>query len=475
MSRDPSSSKPGSLAATDAALPALRLYRLGKLVSASVDLDTTLEAVADAAHELVGAESTAILLQEDGDTLVVRVGRGGAAGTVGERVPIGAGVLGRALIEGRPVCIDDMLTEMDRTRPDREAHSAIRSYLVAPLVWRGDTLGAVVVSAREPGVFGAAECALAGELAEQAAMAAAHGRAAREEVDRRAELESLNLALQRARQHLVRVEKLTAIGQLANGIVHELNTPLGVITSNLSVLAGYGDSLGRLALATRAAAAQLHEGDPHRTAVAVLDAGLEVADLDYILKDLPALTTESIGSANRIAEIVRSVALFARGDAQRLVPVNVEDALQSAVTLAWNELRHRAKLEPEYVGVPYVIGSASELTQVFARLLLNAAQALPARGGIVTVSTAHVNGAVVIRIADNGRGIPLEDTSRVFEPFFTTRPAGEGIGLGLSICRGIITRHQGTLELQSVPGGGTTVTIRLGAAPLVQPDEHSTL
>src|SRR5579859_4256681 len=185
---------------TDAVLPALTLYRLGKLVSASLDLDTTLEAIADAAHELIGAESTAILLQEDGEHLVIRVGRGCAASAVGERVPIGAGVVGRALIEGRPVCVDDMQTEPHRARPDLDERSGIRAYLAAPLIWRGDTLGVVTVAASEPGVFGTAESVLAGELAEQAAAAVAHARTYAEELARRAQLEGMNLALQRAQQ-----------------------------------------------------------------------------------------------------------------------------------------------------------------------------------------------------------------------------------------------------------------------------------
>src|SRR5438105_1342456 len=346
-----------------------------------------------------------------------------------------------------------VLAESSRARPDLDERSGIRSYLAAPLVWRGDTLGVVTVASTQPGVFGEAEYTLAGELAEQAAAAVAHARAFAEEQARRQELESMNLALQRAQQHLVQVEKLTAIGQLAHGIAHELNTPLGVIISNLSVLAGYGDSLGRLAVVTREAATQLHAGQPPATVAATLDAGLKVADLDYVLDDLPALTSESIDSAKRIADIVRSVALFARGDAQPLVPVNVEDALQSAVTLAWNELKHRATLERDYTGVPPVIGSASELTQVFVHLLLNASQALPERGGVVSISTAYANGGVTIRIADNGSGIPRENISRVFEPFFTTRAVGEGIGLGLSICHGIISRHQGTIDIQSALGG----------------------
>jgi signal transduction histidine kinase len=224
---------------------------------------------------------------------------------------------------------------------------------------------------------------------------------------------------------------------------------------------------------TREAAAQLHEGQSPDIVAEVLDAGLKVADLDYILEDLPALSTESTASANRIAEIVRSVAMFARSDAERSGPVDVEGALQSAITLAWNELKQCAEFKREYAGVPPVTGSASELTQVFVHLLLNAAQAIPERGGVVTVSTAYADGGVTIRIADNGSGIPLQNLSRVFEPFFTTRPVGGGIGLGLSICHGIISRHQGTIDIQSVRGGGTTVTVRLAAAPARVPESLS--
>jgi signal transduction histidine kinase len=230
-------------------------------------------------------------------------------------------------------------------------------------------------------------------------------------------------ALQYARQQLLRVEKLAAIGQLAPGIAHELNTPLGVIISNLSVLAGYGASLAQVTLVTR-------------------DGGPPAADLDYILEDLPALTTESIASANRLAEIVQSVALFARDDAQNMAPLNIEDALQAAITLTWHELKQRATVNRELTGVPPIVGSASELALVFVHLLRRAAQALPARGGVVSISTAYADGGVTIRIADNG----------------------VASGAALPLAHAVISRHQGTIDVQSGLAGGTTVTIRLTAA-----------
>jgi two-component system NtrC family sensor kinase len=301
----------------------------------------------------------------------------------------------------------------------------------------------ITAGSASPGRYGEAEVELANELAEQAAAGVAHAHDYAEQLERRKELEGLNRALVQAEQRLVQTEKLTAIGHLANGIAHELNTPLGVIISNLSVLVGYGESLGRLAR----------------------EAGVGGSDLDYMLEDLPALTTESTASANRIAEIVRSVSIFAQTGAGHMGPISVEEALEAGLTLALTNIKHRARVERIFAGVPAVVGNASELTQVFVHLLLNAAQALDERGGVITVSTAAEDGHVAVRIADNGHGIAKESLARVFEPFFTTRSIGEGTGLGLAVCHGIITRHDGTIDIQSVPGSGTTVTVRLVAAP----------
>jgi signal transduction histidine kinase len=335
-----------------------------------------------------------------------------------------------------------MLSEPNRARPDLDERSGIRSFLAAPLVWRGVSLGVITAGSRSPGVYGETQLELASELAEQAAAGVAHAHAYAEQLARRTQLEDLNRALVLAEQRLVQTEKLTAIGHLAHGIAHELNTPLGVIISNLSVLVGYGESLGRLAR----------------------EAGLGGGDLDYMLEDLPALTSESTASANRIAEIVRSVSIFAQSGSGHMAPMSIEDSLEAGLTLALTEIKHRARVVRTFGGVAGVVGNASELTQVFVHLLLNAAQALDERGGVVTVSTADEGGQVAVRIADNGHGIPKESLARVFEPFFTTRPIGEGTGLGLAVCHGIVTRHGGTIDIESVPGGETTVTVRLAAA-----------
>jgi signal transduction histidine kinase len=259
-------------------------------------------------------------------------------------------------------------------------------------------------------------------------------------------------------------EKLAAIGHLAHGIAHELNTPLGVIVSNLSVLGQYVDALMGIANAADEAVADLRAGAPSDRVAGALTAAVRQADLSYLRGDLPQLLGESTASAERIATIVRSVATFARRDADQVAAVDLEQALELAVTLAWNELKHHAAVTRNFMHVPPVLGHVSELTQVFVHLLLNAAGAFGEdRSGTITISCSSDEQHVIVEIADTGCGIRSEDLARVFDPFFTTREPGQGTGMGLAVCHGIVTRHGGRLSLDSTLGEGTTVTVRLPA------------
>lgn len=444
------------------------LHRMTAVVTASLDLDTTLGAILDAAQELTGAHLVAILLLESAEQLVIRIGRGDVASALGERVPANQGIVGRALQNRRPVLVPDMLTEIGRARPDLDARSGLRTYLVVPLIWRGDALGAVTVGSTEPDTITATQVALIGELVVHAAAAVAHSRDYGREQARRLEVENLNRTLaeqtaelERTQQQLVQTEKLRAIGQLAHGIAHEINTPLGVVVSNLSVLDQYGQTLANVANLARQTVEQQRDDRSPGLDVDKLAAMLDAADLDYLLQDLPQLIEESSASAQSIATIIRSVATFARRDADRVSPVEVESLLETAITLAWNEIKHRGDVVRDFGAAPRTFGHVSELTQVFVHLLLNAAQALDERRGTITISTRTDTDGVVITIADTGRGIAAEHLARVFDPFFTTRPPGRGTGMGLAVCHGIISRHGGAISLDSTPGQGTQVTVRL--------------
>lgn len=450
------------------------LHQVGKVVTASLDLDSTLSSILDAAYVLTRVQLVGILLLDDPDYLVIRAARGDVAAAVGERIPAEAGIVGRALRERQPVLVNDMQVEETRARPDLDILSGLRTYLVVPLVWRSEALGALTVGAPRPSALNAVHTGLICELAEQASAAVAHARdyareqSVREETERLyRSLEDRTRALEQAHQQLVQAEKLSAIGQLAHGIAHELNTPLGVIVSNLSVLGRYSDSLASIAQTASHTAERLRAPEPAGEIAEALETSLRAADLEYVLGDLPELLVESTASAERIASIVRSISIFARRDADQDSPVDLTDALESAVTLAWNELKHCGDVQRAFSDRPRVYGHTSELTQVFVHLLLNAAHAMDERGTI-SISTTCDHPDVVVTITDTGRGIQPEHLGRVFDPFFTTRPPGQGTGMGLAVCHGIIARHGGSISLASAPGQGTSVFVRL---PLMAPTE----
>jgi signal transduction histidine kinase len=370
-----------------------------------------------------------------------------------------------------------MAQDSRRARPDLDDRYGVRCFVAVPLIWQAERLGVVTLAFTEPHALSESDLALACALAEQAAVAVAHARDYAEEQRLRAESEEImrqfveqSQQLERVQRQLIQNEKLTAIGQLIQGLAHEMNTPLSVVIANLSVLGRYAESLSDVARAAQQVLPQL-QADPLAAAlVAPLDEAVQAADLEYVLDDLPALVDESSAGARRVADLVRSVGTFARRDTNGPQPLAIGEVLEAALNLASNELKHRARVERAFAdNLPPVLGLASELTQVFVHLLINAAQALKDAPGRVTVGVAHTGADVTVTVTDTGRGIAPEHLERVFEPFFTTRAPGEGTGMGLAVCYGIIQRHGGWIGIDSHPGEGTRVTVRL---PLAETAPH---
>jgi two-component system NtrC family sensor kinase len=272
------------------------------------------------------------------------------------------------------------------------------------------------------------------------------------------------VALDPTAEQIAQGEKLAAIGHLAHGIAHELNTPLGVIISNLSVLKQYGESLATYAAVAQEAAVALDNGEAPALVAEKLRAAEKTADLGFVLDDLPGLAEDSAAGAQRMAAIVRSVATFAQTSTGQFTPVSIEEAVEAAATLTSNELKQRGALVKHFAGVAPVMGQLGELTQVFVHLLLNAAQALEGSQGTITLETQQEPGQVVVKVIDTGRGMSADQTAEMFNPFFTTRPAGHGTGMGLAACHGIVVRHSGRISVESSVGVGTTMTVRLPVA-----------
>ncbi len=266
------------------------------------------------------------------------------------------------------------------------------------------------------------------------------------------ELTALNNKLGEAQSQLLHSEKMAAIGQLAAGVAHEINNPIGFVNSNLASLRTYAGQLLSVINAYEQGVAEK------------IGQARQAADLDFLREDLPALLSESQEGLDRVTKIVQALKDFSRVDDTGRQLADLNAAMESTLNVVWNELKYKAELIRELGDLPKVDCIPAQINQVFTNLLVNAAQAIPVRGKIFVRSRLDGD-TVCFEIEDTGQGMSEEVRRRIFEPFFTTKPVGKGTGLGLSISYDIVVKkHGGRLEVTSEPGKGTCFLIAL---PLV--------
>lgn len=270
------------------------------------------------------------------------------------------------------------------------------------------------------------------------------------------DLTELNRKLSDAQDKLVQSEKLASIGQLAAGVAHEINNPIGFIFSNFGTLEKYLAQLFDMLKAYEEAEPAL-AGTP---AAARLLRLREEIELDYLKDDIPALMAESKDGIQRVRKIVQDLKDFSRVDArQEWEWVNLHTGIDSTLNIVNNEIKYKADVVRQYGELPDVECLPSELNQVFLNLLVNAAHAISAERGTITIKTGTQGDEAWVEISDNGCGIPAENLKRIFDPFFTTKPVGKGTGLGLSLSYGIVKKHGGRIEVSSEPGRGTAFRV----------------
>ncbi|QGZ43304.1 PAS domain S-box-containing protein [Pseudoduganella flava] len=260
--------------------------------------------------------------------------------------------------------------------------------------------------------------------------------------------------LREAHEQLLQSEKMASIGQLAAGIAHEINNPVGFVNSNMGSLQGYVGTLLEL-IDTYADAVATHPQLAARMAPV-----REAADLDFLRDDVTALVRESIDGLRRVKEIVQSLKDFSHVGETEWQLADLHHGLDSTLNIVANELKYKVNVIKEYGELPRIECLASQLNQVFMNLLVNAGQAIKERG-VIRIRTGVKDEWVWVEIADSGGGIAPEHLTRIFEPFFTTKPVGSGTGLGLSLSYGIVTRHGGRIDVRSQLGKGTAFTVWL--------------
>jgi len=271
--------------------------------------------------------------------------------------------------------------------------------------------------------------------------------------------------LEEAHNQLLQSEKMASIGQLAAGVAHEINNPLGFVTANFSVLQQYLTRLSRL-LGTYASLENALSAQD-RTALTQIKAEI---DFEFLNEDLREILEESASGLLRVKQIVQSLTDFAEGGGTDFEPCDLHDCLETTLSVMTHELKGKTEILREYGELPLVDCIPSEIRQVFMNLLVNAAQAIAGEGRIV-IRTCRQADYACIEIADNGHGIPPDIVNRIFDPFFTTKPIGVGTGLGLSIAHGIIRKHAGRIEVDNRPGQGATFRLLI---PLHRPEALAT-
>ncbi len=261
--------------------------------------------------------------------------------------------------------------------------------------------------------------------------------------------------LKATQAQVIQSEKLATIGQMTAGVAHEINNPIGFVSSNLSSLSKYVERLAGFIGALTELVQRKAPG-----------AGPEVAELrrkfkiDFILGDVTSLINQSLDGTGRITKIVKDLSTFSRVDGDDWKPVDLHQSLEQAIGIVWNQLKYKVTLTRDFGELPPVNCNAQLLNQVVMNLLVNACHAMDQQGEIV-LRTRLDGRTVVITVADDGKGIAPEHLPRIFDPFFTTKEAGKGTGLGLSISADIIKKHRGEIAVASEVGKGTTFTIRI--------------
>ncbi|WP_374594177.1 ATP-binding protein [Aquabacterium sp.] len=286
----------------------------------------------------------------------------------------------------------------------------------------------------------------------------------------KSEQQALIKKLEEAHNQLLQSEKMASIGQLAAGVAHEINNPIGFVNSNLGTLRRYVSDLLRALDAHAGEAVQLPAATRQR--LQALGADLE---LDYLREDIVTLLDESTDGIRRVRQIVQDLKDFSHVDEAQWTWSDLRQGLDSTLNIVNNEIKYVAEVVRDYDPIPEIECLPSQLNQVFLNMFVNASHAIAAmknqRKGVITVRTRQIEpDRVLVEISDNGCGMEPQLLTRIFDPFFTTKPVGVGTGLGLSLAYGIVHKHGGRIEVHSEVGVGSRFSIHLPVQG--QPDRH---
>lgn len=273
-----------------------------------------------------------------------------------------------------------------------------------------------------------------------------------------------NSELKHTQSQLIQADRLSALGQLAAGVAHEINNPIGFVSSNLNTLNKYVSSLLKMEIANRKMReAILNEASSGEISdqvkqIETLEQNLKIK---FISEDVASLVDESVQGLERVKKIILDLRSFARADSSEEFQLwNIHEIIESVVTIVWSEIKYKAELKKEFGEIPLIYCNNQQIGQVFINLLINSVQAIE-EFGVICVRTYATADGICVEVSDTGKGISAEALPHIFDPFFTTKKVGQGTGLGLSISYDILKKHGGKISVQSEVGKGTTFKINL--------------
>ncbi|MDP1524869.1 MAG: GAF domain-containing protein [Rhodocyclaceae bacterium] len=371
-----------------------------------------------------------------------------------------AGIWAEALRHRQPVVFNDYATAPGKHGLP-EGHAPLQRLISLPVIEQGKIVMLVGVG-NKASDYGDQDIETLQLVANDVWHLAQRGRAQRQIAENMQGLRELNQKLEAAHSQLLQSEKMASIGQLAAGVAHELNNPIGFVTSNLGSLESYLQDIFSILDAYAVAEAGMQSSCPELNQARQLKLD---RDYDFLRSDIVQLLSESREGLGRVAKIVRDLKDFSRAGEASMQWADLHQGIETTLNVVWNELKYKCTVVKDYGDLPQIWCEPSQLNQVFMNLLVNAGHAIQEKGEI-TIRTGRQGSEVFVAIGDTGTGIASEHLNRIFEPFFTTKPIGKGTGLGLSLAYGIVQKHHGRIEVQSKLGKGTTFTVWLPIDPV---------
>jgi signal transduction histidine kinase len=385
------------------------------------------------------ADSASVMLIEpDRKTMIIAASYGLTDDVCGQKVAVGERIAGWVAENNRPQVIIGSAGNDPRMAGTVRTHEPMVG-MCLPMRGRHEVMGVLSVSRLEDGGVFTHDAVDLGILLGA-------------EVARAIERSAATETQQDLERNVMRRDKLVTIGELASGVAHEINNPLGYVNSNVSSIKEYLDELLPVLRNLVNDGTGVKPQSPLLAAAGI--------DLEFIINDLPVCIQETIDGINRVLKIVADLKAFARDDLESKEKGDINQILDGAVNIVWNQIKYKATLVREYGELPSIMCYPSQLGQVFLNILYNSAQAIE-RNGHIVLRTRLEGTTIQVEVVDNGHGMSPEVQNRIFEPFFTTKPHGVGTGLGLKIARKIVERHEGEISVTSVKGKGTTIRVSL--------------